>query len=858
MKGFGSKSKTKTPKTKKVKRIKSPAEKKHHRRVVLNSILITIIVIGLIGLAAGGTIIYSIIKSSSITLNVSDFKASENTIIYDKDNNVIATVGVENRINITYDQLPQVVVDAFVSIEDSRFFVHNGFDIPRFTKSAINNLKSMSFSQGGSTFTMQMIKNTYFVTEEQLAPKSVSRKVQEIYFALQIEKLISKQKIFELYINKINFGGTSRGIQSASNYYFGKDCSELTLNEAAILAGVINGPNDLNPYYNVDWCTERRNEVLYQMVNHGYITQEEANIAEKVNVEDVLVGESNGYADTTTDALQSYVDKVLNEVEELTGEDPYTSSMRIYTAMDRRTQDMADSICQGNQFSFPDDYYQTGFAVLNHTTGEIVALGGGRGRTGERTFSFATDARKSPGSSIKPILDYALAFEYAGITTEDWLTDEKIYWQGSSIQIYNADSKYHGEVSLQHALSASYNIPAILLLRKVRNAVSDDVIKQYMKTIGFDEDVADAFTEQYAIGGASLTVSPLQMAAAQGMLMNGGVYIEPHCVTRIEYIDGSQEPYVPTYTGVQVISPAAAYCIASMMEKNVSNDIYLGNVKAIKHNYQVYAKTGTSDWGTAGRQYGIPTTAIKDHWMNASTSQFTIATWTGYDKAVEGQTNYMSWNTYNKNIVAKIDNLMLDSLEASYGTPASITAPADLASATHVKGTWPYLAPPSWCPSEYIVTGYTKGASVGTWPTPTINEITSFSAAVKNGGVDTQNTTNGHSTSISFTVGYDAYPADTTDYKKADNGLTSNYYKVEVDGTVVYAVDVYIDGTLVATRTTTSPNDTITITLDNLSEGTHDIQFDGYYTYTIAPVKSGVISRTDTITVTVPFIPENP
>ena len=194
MKGFGSKSKT--PKTKKVKRIKSPAEKKHHRRIVLNSILISIIVIGLIGLAAGGTIIYSIIKSSSITLNVSDFKASENTIIYDKDNNVVATVGVENRINITYDQLPQVVIDAFISIEDSRFFVHNGFDIPRFTKSALENLKSQSFSQGGSTFTMQMIKNTYFVTEEQLAPKSVSRKVQEIYFALQIEKLISKQKIF--------------------------------------------------------------------------------------------------------------------------------------------------------------------------------------------------------------------------------------------------------------------------------------------------------------------------------------------------------------------------------------------------------------------------------------------------------------------------------------------------------------------------------------------------------------------------------------------------------------------------------------------------------------------------------------
>ena len=833
-------------KPKKVKRIRTKLEKRKRGRRILNGFIIFCIVCGLGVGAAGLTIIASIISSSTIVLSVEDFKSPESTIIYDSAGNEIATIGIENRINITYADLPECVVDAFVAVEDSRFFEHNGFDIPRFAKSALENLKSLSFAQGGSTLTMQMVKNTYFVTDEALAEKSIDRKVQEIYLSLKVEKLINKAKIFELYINKINFGGTARGIQAASKYYFGKDCSELTLVEAATMAGVINFPNVFNPYYNIDYATERRDEVLSLMKLHGYITEEEMEVAKKTKIEDLLVGYEEDLSSTKSDYLQSYVDEVLNEIEATTGEDPYTTAMRVYTAMDPRVQKTADNICRGDSFDFPDKYFQVGFAVVNNHNGEIVALGGGRGRTGQRVFSFATDARKQPGSSIKVILDYALAFEYAGITTAHVELDDKTTWAGSSFQVTNASGKYNGDTKLQHALSASLNIPAVKLLRKVLNAVGNDDVIEYLKAIGYDANIAENFTEQYAIGGGGMQASPLQMAAAQAMLFNDGEYIEPHTIRRIEYVDGSQEPYVPEYQGVQVISPAAAWCIASMMEKNVSNDIYLGNVKAIKKSYPVYAKTGTSDWGTDGVKYGIPVAAAKDSWMNASTSQFTIGCWVGYDKPIKGKNTYIRTAVQQKNYPAKIDNRILNALEKSFGTPKAIKKPSDVTSVSHVLGTWPYMAAPEWCPKKYVTSGYCRKGkvSVTKWETPTIDENYEFTAHVVG------NSGTGANVTCRWTDIDPNLPTvvESTTYKLKSGKKGKRLFSTTwIDGIVQYYVGVYEGNTLITTLSTSVNGDTLYLDLSSLSNGTHTLTLRGYHAYTIAPVQTSVVEQTITV-----------
>lgn len=847
----------------KTKKVLTTFQKKKRRRKILNGLVISCIVLGILCCSAGVTMIYSMIKGSSIVLNVEDFKSPESTLIYDRHGELIGTVGVENRINVTYDKLPQVVVDAFVSIEDSRFFEHNGFDIPRFTKAFLENIKSMSFAQGGSTLTMQMVKNTYFVTAESLAEKSIPRKVQEIYFSLKIEKLINKKKIFELYINKINFGGPARGIEAGAQYYFGKSCSELTLSEAATLAGVINLPNVYNPYYNIDYATTRRNEVLNLMYKHGYISETEMKAAKKIKVEDLLIGDKQDLDSHKTDYLQSYIDEVLNEVEDITGEDPYTTAMRIYTAMDPEVQHTADMICRGESFAFPDGHIQTGFAVVDNDTGQIVALGGGRGRTGERTFSFATDARKQPGSSIKPIIDYALGFEYIGMATTHTEFDEKTTWRGTKIAVTNASGKFLGDLTLQHALSASLNIPALKVLRKVIDTAGNEKIREYLRTIGFDERVVKGFNEQYSIGGSDLTASPLQMAAAQAMLFNGGLYIEPHCITRIEYIDGSQEPYTPTYTPVRAISEASAYLIAHMMEKNVSNDIYLGNVKAIKKSYPVYAKTGTSDWGSNGKQYGIPVGAAKDSWMNASTSQFTMATWLGYDKGVKGQTSHITNKTFKMNIPAKITNRLLDALAKSYGKPKAIAKPKGIGTVTYIQGTWPYTAAPEWCPKEYIVTGQIKAgtANVVAWETPTIDNITSFTATL------TSNASTSATVQLSYSPLSELMPTVVEEKEfewdkkvwKQKGKAKRLFSKTWVDGVVRYFVEVTDkNGDLLGVYSFENPNESLTLDLTALTNGSHTLRLRGYYSYTIAPVQSGVIDQYVNVHVENIVIPETP
>ena len=242
----------------------------------------------------------------------------------------------------------------------------------------------MSFSQGGSTFTMQLVKGTYFETEEATAVRSglagVNRKIQEIKVALQAEKVISKKEILTYYLNKINYGvpKNRRGIQTAAQFYFGKDISEVGLLEAAVLAGVINAPNLFSPVNNLDLAEKRAHTVLDLMVYHGYITKTEAELAKSIPLENLIVGELSNK--TSTVSHQAYVDAVVDEVIALTGKDPVLVPMRIYTAMDESLQNKFEQIQNGEDpnILWPNDVIQTAMVTLDNKTGQILAIGGGR------------------------------------------------------------------------------------------------------------------------------------------------------------------------------------------------------------------------------------------------------------------------------------------------------------------------------------------------------------------------------------------------------------------------------------------------------------------------------------------------
>ena len=659
-----------------------------------------------------GSIVMIVLLADRPQLNLQDFEQTESSVIYDAKGEEVANLGSVIRKNASYEQLPNCLVDAFVAIEDSRFFQHNGFDLPRFTKAILENLKTLSFGQGGSTFTMQLIKNTYFTNDEtgEEASRSgvsgVKRKLQEISLALKLEKYEPKHFIFESYLNKLNYGGTRniRGIEKASQYYFGKNVSQLNLNEAAFLAGVINAPYYYSPFtqdsdgtFHIEQAQEREEEVLYQMYNHGYISKDEYKLALSVKIEDLLQDPAKNSSNGDNEGIpyQAYVDAVVNEVIDITGMDPYTSSMNIYTYMNKDIQDVMDDI-QGqgkdDYVGFPDEFMEAASVCIDNSTGQVVAILGGRSysKGGELLLNHATEQYKQPGSSIKPILDYALAFENLGWATDHVLVDEPIYMdQSKQNVVFNFNNEYHGDSTLKEALGNSSNSCAIQTLQAVLDKMKYEYVVNYTKSLGYNFNL-DNFNIQYAIGGSSCEVTPLQHAAAYSSIFNGGKYIEPHTVSRIEFKNG-KSPFSKTYETNQVISEEAAFLTTELMKSNVRS--YGGSYNYVKSDdYIVYGKTGTTDWSTAGLDYGIPAGANKDAWLVAATSEYTTVTWIGYEKAVKGQQSYITDNCYyNIRPQARIAHLVLDACyEYGDSKPVEISKPSGISTIAHILGAQSY------------------------------------------------------------------------------------------------------------------------------------------------------------------------
>ena len=703
----------------KKKKRKGPLTKKEKRLVRWATIVWVVIVLALIGVGCGiGFVSY--FTSDKPQLVVSDLKAPDSTTVYDNEGNKLIELGLYLRENIDYDQMPNCLIDAFVSIEDSRFFDHIGFDVPRFTKAIIANLRSGDFGQGGSTITMQLIKNTYFSIDDgensTLAAREgmsgIKRKLEEIMMSIDLTlgNKLSKKDTIAYYINKVNYGNNIRGVQKAAQYYFGKDAKDINLSEAAFLAGVINSPNYNNPYNNqylepedftdinyLENGTERRNEVLNLMVYHGYISEEECELAKSIKLEDMLVGEGDTFA-ATNEFCQGYIDRVIDEVIETTGNDPYRVGMRIYTNMDSHMQQLVYDMQNEKEYTgikFSNDMMQNAIVVLNNQDGSIVALGGGRGKTkGARQLNRATDCYLNPGSSIKPVVDYSLAFDQLGWATNHVITDRPIYLYSGNVLIKNFSNYYNGDVTVVEAVGRSLNTPAVQTLTSVIEATSEEWVVDYLNSIGFKFDYED-FDLQFAIGGNRCLVTPLQLAGAHAIFINKGVYVAPHCVEHIEYIDG-REDYVADTKGFQAISEEAAYLTAYCESKVISGQ-YSSTADMIRQDYPVYVKTGTTDWGDGHPEYNVPAGSTKDCWLVAQTNKYTITTWLGYD--VLQERSYFTNSEYYDNTKSYIVKYLLEALEEhftkedGYDPYPGIEKPEGIVDVTHTLGAYPYTYP---------------------------------------------------------------------------------------------------------------------------------------------------------------------
>lgn len=553
----------------------------------------------------------------------------EASTLYDSNGESFARLGSEMREKIEYDDMSEELVNAIVATEDSRFFQHNGFDLPRFVKASFGQLLGQN-AGGASTLTMQVSKNQFTSTESS-GFEGVKRKFTDIYLSIfQIERNYTKEEILEFYANSNYLGSGAYGVEQAAETYFNKNAKELNLSEAAMIAGMFQSPVSYDPNINPDKTEERRLLVLSLMKRHGYITDEEYKIAEKMTVDKIVIkGQS---AHSSYEEYQGFIDTVAVEVEEKTGYDPYSYSMKIYTTMDREKQDNLTKIMTGETYTWENDKVDAGVVALDNNTGEILAVGAGRNSSGAKSFNNATMMKKQIGSTAKPLYDYGPAIEYNDWNTYHPIIDNE-YTYSDGTEINNWDGRYKGIITIREALVDSRNIPALKTFQSVKNSQ----IREFVEGLGLSPEVASngKLHEAHAIGGYT-GESPLTVAGAYAAFANEGEYIEPHSFTKVVF-DADGSTYENEIEKNQVMSEETAYMVYDMLVDTGQNA--LGRYSNI-NGAEFGAKTGTTNYDEETlEKYNLPSNAVNDLWVAGINKDYSIAVWYGYDNINEGH-NY--------------------------------------------------------------------------------------------------------------------------------------------------------------------------------------------------------------------------
>lgn len=574
-----------------------------------------------------GGLVFGYYASKAPTLSEKDLIATTSSKIYDNQNNLIADLGAEKRINVKTNEIPTDLVNAIVAIEDHRFFNHRGVDFIRIGGAFFSNLRGGR--QGGSTLTQQLIKLTYFSTSS--SDQTLSRKIQEAWLATQLEQKATKQEILTYYINKVYMSNGNYGMQTAARSYYAKDLKDLSLPQVALLAGMPQAPNQYDPYTNPEAALQRRNLVLKEMLDMKSITNEQYESAVNTPVTDglqSLTGSSNYPA-----YMDNYLKEVIQQVEEETGYNVLTTGMDVYTNVDTAAQKRLWDIYNSDEYvNYPDNELQVASTIIDVTNGKVIAQLGSRHQSSNVSFGTnqAVETNRDWGSTMKPISDYAPAIEHeeyssTGIT----IPDTPYNFPGTNTQIYNWDRQYYGNISMVYALQQSRNVTAVRALEKVGLKKA----KKFLSSIGIDYPemvYANAISSNTSDSSNKYGASSEKMAAAYATFANGGTYYKPQYVNRVVFSDGTTKNFETS--GTRVMKEATAYMMTDMLKSVITAGLgYNANISGLYHA----GKTGTSNYADnelkkLTKDYNYSSIVTPDESFVGYTTQYSMAVWTGY------------------------------------------------------------------------------------------------------------------------------------------------------------------------------------------------------------------------------------
>lgn len=618
------------------------------RRFHLTKILL---IIGLgFSLLTGGYLFY-LAKTTNVKDLQNALKAT--TIIYDKNGDQAGSLTGQKGTYVELDAISENLQNAVVATEDRSFYKNSGINYGRFFLAIL----TLGRSGGGSTITQQLAKNAYLSQDQ-----TVERKAKEFFLALEINKKYSKKEILTMYLNNAYFGNGVWGIEDASKKYFGVSASQLSLDQSAVLAGMLKGPEIYNPLYSVENATNRRNTVLQNMVAAGYIDQKTADQSAAVDIHGQLVDAYEGKSEDYR--YPSYFDAVINEaVNEygLTEEDIVKNGYRIYTELDQNYQ-ASMQVIYDNTALFPvaedGTRAESGSVALDPKTGGVRALVGRVGsdqNPGFRTYNYATQAARSPGSTIKPLVVYSPA------VAEGWSTNKELdnsTTQYGSYEVNNyAGIQSSPTVPMYQALAESLNLPAVA----TANDLGLDTVFEYGKKFGLNMDKVD---KSLAVAlGAGVTTNPMQMAQAYGTFANGGVMNDAHLITKIENASG-QVVKSHSQKSTRVLSRSTTDKMTNMMLGTFSNGT---GVNAAPYGYTMAGKTGTTETSFNKDLSG-------DQWVIGYTPDVVISQWLGFPTTDEnhyltdssaGTASEIFRNVANS-VLPYTDGTQFDSVKNSY------------------------------------------------------------------------------------------------------------------------------------------------------------------------------------------------
>ena len=588
--------------------------------------LLTFFVICVI--AGGGLFAYYVSSVPKLTEN--KLQSTNSSRIYDGNGGLIADLGSEKRESASTDEIPITLVNAITSIEDKRFFTHRGIDVYRIMGAAINNLRHNS-TQGGSTLDQQLIKLAYFSTNT--SDQTLKRKSQEIWLSLQMERQFTKQEILTFYVNKVYMGNGYYGMKTAAKSYFGKELGDLSVAQAALLAGIPQAPTQYDPYTNPDAAKERRNTVLNEMYEDKNISKEDYEQAKATDVSDGLLPLTNKAS--YEPYLDNYIKQVIEQVSTEANADIYSAGLDVYTNLDPDIQKYIWNVYNSNDYiAYPDDKFQVASTIIDVTNGRVVAQLGSRHQDENIALGTnqAVQTDRDWGSTMKPITDYAPAIEKRVYTnTGTTVYDTPYNFPGTSTPVYNWDRKYYGSISLTYAIQQSRNVTAV----KALQATGLDYAQSFLKDLGIEYPemfYSNAISSSTTSSDPKYGASSEKMAAAYASFANGGTYYKPSYIKSIKFEDGSTKSY--DSKGVEAMSPQTAYMMNSMLKQvltgGTATEAYVpGTINA--------GKTGTSNYSDdeyyqVQKESGVYADLIvPDETFVGYNTKYAMAIWTGYE-----------------------------------------------------------------------------------------------------------------------------------------------------------------------------------------------------------------------------------